>query len=328
MGISVCYAARMSPTSASVRERVSYTTTLRYYAYFRAAGAAMGLRLREECVFSGTRECPCELEADEARVKKKYVRDPSSGKIVGTWHYCVFGLKQRGSRKTAAYVMKPRYVEASSEGKPSPPPQPTIDELGPWITRHVGDWCVVHADGAQAYPAIIAEILKDTPHVFCDQVDHTGHQFTKFHRHTVPGEVFPYSRIRVTAGTNFVESWWKELKHNCIPEACPPVVPLIEQYVLSLAWRTYASGDPTTDLGTAVQEFMRRVNYDPKHLSDQQFDDPDAALLNVYHSRRVESDNAGVDSKARRRDRGTVKCRRDLGGRFPGRFSGDAAVAP
>ena len=248
LALAVDYAARLSPTQASIRERVGLKTTSKYWAYFRAAEAAKGLELRDNTLFEGTPDNPCEVEVDECAVKKKYVRDPYLGQIVGTWHYCVF-------------AMKPRFVEASASGKPSPPRPPSEEELGPWIARRLGQWCVVHADGAQAYPAIIAEILKATNNVYLDQVDHSGYQFTRFHRHTVRGQVYPHSRIRVTAGTNFVEGWWDQLKHNCIPEEIGPCVPVLEQYVLGLLWRTFSSGDPTEDLGSAVQCFMKRVDF-------------------------------------------------------------------
>ena len=174
-------------------------------------------------------------------------------------------------------MMRPRFVKAS-DGKPGPPPPPEAAELGPWIAKHLGPWCVVHADGAQAHPAIIAEILKATPNVFLDQVDHSGFQFTRFARHIVQGQVYPHSRIRVTAGTNFVEQWWDQLKHHCIPEEIRPSLPVLEQHVLCLLWRTFASGDPAEDLGSAIQCFMRRVGFNVRTLREELQEDEDQAL--------------------------------------------------
>ena len=125
------------------------------------------------------------------------------------------------------------------------------------MRQHVGDWVVTHADGAKAYPAILQTILVDTPHVCLDQVDHSSHQCTRFHRHPATGEEFPFSRIRVTAGTQLIEKWWDLLKHGGIPEEVGIDRGLLDDYALAVLWKSYASGDPMEDLGLAVQSFIK-----------------------------------------------------------------------
>ncbi len=91
---------------------------------------------------------------------------------------------------------------------------------------------MLHADGAGAYPKVLIEALsrtntdgtQATPRLWLDQVDHSGAQFTRFHRHVVCGMEFPYSRIRVTAGTQMVDGWWNLLKHHCLPEQTRVIV--------------------------------------------------------------------------------------------------------
>jgi len=85
---------------------------------------------------------------DETAVRKvpTYGAD---GVRTGTTHYPVFGMRQRGSRKTVLYMMQPKWVPVSEAGKPSPCPQPSDDELEPWIDLHIGDFVVIHTDGAK-----------------------------------------------------------------------------------------------------------------------------------------------------------------------------------
>jgi hypothetical protein len=238
--------------------------------------------LREATVFTGTETSPCEVECDECAVRKRYVHDPYLGQLVGTWHYAFFGMKQRGSRRGVVYTMQPRFVPASKDGKPSAPPPPTAEELGPWIVKHVGDWVVLHVDGAQAYPAIMAEVLKNAENVYLDSVDHSSYQFTRFHRHTVPGRAYPQSRIRVTAGTQLIEQFWNQLKHHAIPEEAPVWLPLLEQHALALLWRSYADGDPVEDLGEAMQSYMKASEYVVKTLKQTAEDAELQAALNAW----------------------------------------------
>ena len=92
---------------------MTLNAVLRYGAYFRAAEACKGLELREATVFEGTEEKPCEVEVDEAVAKRRYVKDPYCGMLVGTWHYSFFAMKQRGSRRGVVYAMRPRYARTA-----------------------------------------------------------------------------------------------------------------------------------------------------------------------------------------------------------------------
>ena len=84
------------------------------------------------------------------------------------------------------------------------------------MRKHMGDWVVLHSDGAQAYPGILAAILQDTPDVYLDQVDHSGHQFTRFHRHTTRGSTSARTRVRVLAGTQLIDGFWKHPRRGAL----------------------------------------------------------------------------------------------------------------
>ena len=267
--LSLAYASRLSPTQGSLMARVSRATVTRVFNHFRAAEASKGLDMRDSLVFEGTPDHPAEVEVDETCVRKVHVKDPYIGTLLGTWHYSFFAMKLRGSRRGVVYAMEPRFVEASENGKPSAPPPPKADEVGPWILKHVGNWVILHSDGAGAYPKVLALALarqapdgsQATPQIWLDQVDHSGSQFTRFHRHNVAGMSYPHSRIRVTAGTQLVDGFWNVLKHHAIPEEARTDVALFEQYALALLWSSFSMGDPLCDLGVAVQHYMAQTQY-------------------------------------------------------------------
>jgi hypothetical protein len=119
-----------------------------------------------------------------------------------------------------------------------------------------------HCDGARAYPSLLERLLQDRRYVFADQVNHANHQWTRFHRHVVegcPGVV----RLRVTAGTNLIESWWHVVKSHCIPPEVSSNVAALETYVLVQIYREWNTGDPVIELGAAVRAYMQAMSYDP-----------------------------------------------------------------
>ncbi len=59
--LALAYAARVTPTAASVLTRVSRTTTTKVFNYFRAAEATKGFALREETIFEGRPDAPAEV---------------------------------------------------------------------------------------------------------------------------------------------------------------------------------------------------------------------------------------------------------------------------
>ena len=38
-------------------------------------------------------------------------------------------------------------------------PPPSVEELLPWLCRYVGDWVIIHADSAWAYPSLLEKIF-------------------------------------------------------------------------------------------------------------------------------------------------------------------------
>ena len=264
--LAIGYAAGLTPTMASLDKGVCRNAAGKLWGYLRHAEAFAGRSLQESLIFSGTAEEPVEVEIDEAVVKKVPTYDHYLGERTGTEHHAVFAMRQRGSLRTVAYLMEPRWVPVrknTESGSALPPP--SVAELRPWIEKHVGDWVVLHADGARAYPLLVEEIVSQSPgrHIFVDQVCHSEHQWTKFHRHPVDDHP-TVSRIRVTAGTQLVESWWDTLKHHAIPEECPADQDIIQQHLDALVYRQWCIGDPLSDLGAAVKKYMSEWLYTEK----------------------------------------------------------------
>jgi hypothetical protein len=252
----------------------------------------MGVALREECVFTGTADAICEVEADEAVLKKVPIYD--QGVRTGTVHFAAFCMRQRGSRKTVAYMMQPKFVPVAESGKPSALPPPCAEELRPWIERHVGDFVVFHTDGARAYGRVIQSLTEDKVRLLHDAVDHTAYQWTRFQRH--PG------RVKVTCGTQFAEAFWNVVKHHCVPRTASANTASLETYLLSLMWRMHVCGDPVADLGQAVRKYILEFAGDPykndPHLRETEIgldngenvedpdeqEDSDEALRALLHS--------------------------------------------
>ena len=227
---------------------------MRYWTFWRCAEAHRGAKMRNAVVFSGTQEQPAEVELDETLVKKQAVYE---GNVkVGTYHHCVFGMRKRGSRQTVLYLMEPRFVPVKiSDGSGSSFPPPSVEELRGFLMTHVGDWTVLHCDGARAYPGLLEQLLQNASCVFVDQVNHGQQQWTRFQRHTT-STAGGIAKIRVTCGTNLIEGFWHVLKHHSIPHELTANRAQLETYMLALVAKQWYCGDPFTDLGAVVREYV------------------------------------------------------------------------
>ena len=259
--LAVGYSARLSPTQASLDKGMKLDDLLPYWRYFRGAMAHKGLEFRKNVLFSGTPDQPCHVELDETVVKK--VRMFQDGERVGTMHHAVFAMVQRNSRKAVIYVLEPRPVHIrrdNAAGSATPPP--SVDEILPFLQRHVGDWVVLHTDKARAYPSLLDQILLDRRNVFMDSVNHGQKQWTCFCRHIVSGHA-EVSRLRVIAGTQLVEALWHVLKSHQIPKELRAKDQEIEAYLLAYLSMRQELGDPLQELGKAVSEYMCAFSHDP-----------------------------------------------------------------
>ena len=235
---------------------------LPYWRYFRAALSQKGLGLRTDVVFSGTAEEPCHVEIDETRVRQTKLFD-DSGERVGTIHWCIFGMVQRGSRKAVVYLMKPRSVPVRKDNyAPGATPPPGVEELLPWLRQHVGDWCVLHTDRARSYPSLLEYILTDRKYVFMDSVNHAEKQWTRFCRHPVLDHP-TVSRLRVIAGTQLVEALWSVLKKHALPREVRTNPQELEAYALAYLAMRWQLEDPLIELGSAVHAYIEEFDFDP-----------------------------------------------------------------
>eukprot|EP00973_Karenia_brevis_P074673 10376368-Karenia_brevis.AAC.1 len=104
-------------------------------------------------------------------------------------------------------MLSPRFVPMRVDGAPPATPPPDAEEVLPYLQTHVGDWCILHCDGARAYAGLLEDLMSTRTQIFIDQVNHEEHQWTRFQRHPVEGHS-KVVRIRCIAGTNLVENAW------------------------------------------------------------------------------------------------------------------------
>ena len=135
------------------------------------------------------------------------------------------------------------------------------------MQQHVGDWVVIHTDKAGAYPQLLQELLSNRECVKMDSVSHSAKQWTRFCRHPVEGHP-EVCNIRVTDGTQCVESMWRMLKEKAIPKESRANMQELEAYSLQYLARRWHTGDPLTDLGRAVGNFMHASCHDPWTAND------------------------------------------------------------
>ena len=261
--ICVGFSARLSVTQACVDKGLTRNAVSRYWKYFRAVEAWNGREKMCSTCFQGFKGYPVEVEMDETVVRKIKIYDDATKERTGTLHFAVWAMKQRGSRRTVAYVMKPRFVPVRQDnGAGAAAPPPDVEELLPWLHTHLGDWVIIHCDSARAYPALLEALQKTHEGLFLDMVNHGNHQWTRFHRHPVTG-VQGVSRFRVVAGTNMIEGFWHVLKHHTLPAELHVDCALIEQYVQQLVHRQWSEGDPLKELGEITRRYMEAMGFDP-----------------------------------------------------------------
>ena len=259
--LAVGFSARLSPTQASLDKGLKLDVVIPYWRYFRGAMAHRGLQLRSNVWFSGTAEDPCHVELDETVVKK--VRIFKDGERVGTMHHALFAMVQRNSRKAVIYLLEPRPVPIRSDnGAGSSAPPPSVEEILPFLQRHVGDWCILHTDRARAYPGLLETILADRKNVYMDSVNHGQHQWTCFCRHIVDNHP-TMTRLRVIAGTQLVEALWHVIKSHQIPKEIRANAQEIEAYALSYLAQRWELKDPLEEFGKTVQDYICGFSHDP-----------------------------------------------------------------
>lgn len=202
-----------------------------------------------------------QVEADETVVRKEKVYEdlPDGGKKrTGTWHHSILGLTKRGSTKTVLYMCEPHFVPVDKNGKPSPPKLPTVDLVLPVLSKHFGNFVVLHTDGADAYRSACQHLRREGYTVVQDHVVHSRGQYTAFGRHDVTDNpaweacefavvgLHGQRRIRVEKGTEKIEGFWRHVKHSHggIPKEIRADDKRLNTYVQSLVWRSQISGDP------------------------------------------------------------------------------------
>ena len=158
------------------------------------------------------------------------------------------------------YSCEPKFVPVDQRGKPSPPSLPTCDLVLPMLTKHFGEFVVLHTDGADAYRSCCAKLQSEGFTVVQDHVVHSQGQWSAFGRHAV-GEDWESCcfalindkgerRIRVIKGTQKAEGLWRHLKHGtfAIPKEVHQEDARLDIYSQSLAWRMQCCGCPYRDV--------------------------------------------------------------------------------
>ena len=125
----------------------------------------------------------CQLELNEAVARKAKVYEGQES--VGTYHHSVIAITKRGSTKSVCYFCEPKFVPVDENGKPSAPPLPTTALASAVMSRHIGNWVVIHTDGAEAYASAIARLADEGFAVLHDYVGPSNGQYSAFGRHDV-----------------------------------------------------------------------------------------------------------------------------------------------
>ena len=150
---------------------------------WRMAATLVAQQQREDVVFENY-----QVEADETVVREERVyEDDESGNNLraGIFHHLVICLTQRGRPKQVLYPCEPKFVPVAAGGKPSPPPLPTVDLLLPVLSKHLGQYVVLHTGGAEAYSAACKRLQEKGATVVRDHVVHSQGQWTAFGRQDV-----------------------------------------------------------------------------------------------------------------------------------------------
>lgn len=255
------YCAGLTPTMMAVDKGINRGTASRYCRYFRAAEAFCGAEARATCVFRGSESNPCHVEIDEAVVRKTKLY--ANGVRVGTIHWAVFAMRKRGSLDGVAYCLQPRSVPVSTDGKPASLPPPDASELLPYLDLHIGDYVILHTDGARAYSKLIPELLRSRALVLHDAVNHGAHEWVRFQKYPASTTDATAVSVKCIAGTQLVEGFWHVIKHHVLPPEAAANLANIEAYVLAYLWRSQCLGDPLADLGRAVSRWMQAFEFEP-----------------------------------------------------------------
>ena len=120
----------------------------------------------------------------------------------------VLGLRKRGGGKVFIRFLPPHLVPPRS----TPPPESAQEVKSSGILRHAKPGaCVVHSDGAQAYPAVIKAAYPRLKH---RAVSHKEMEFVKkVARVTLPSG----KKSAASTGTQAIDSTWKTLE-QCVPK--------------------------------------------------------------------------------------------------------------
>ena len=267
IGILLCFAAKLDVESTAIVTGLNRKTVRHLFDRLRMAATLVVQSSRETMVFEN-----CQVEIDESVIRKEKVYETTvgGGKVrTGTVHHSVVAMTKRGSTKTILYFCQPKFVRVAESGKPSAPPLPTTAMALMVLAKHLGNFVVVHTDGAEAYASAVARLKAEGFVLVHDYVVHSKHQFTAFGKHDVSehaewdhcdfalvnkqGE----RRIRVIKGTEKIEGFWRHLKHSSagVPEEVGHSDDRLNLYAQSLCWRSQCCGDPFREVLTMCRAF-------------------------------------------------------------------------
>ena len=159
-------------------------------------------------------------------------------------------------------MVAPKFVPVDAHGKSGPPPLPNNLLAYALCSQHLGDFVVLHTDGAEAYRNACKRLQGEGCRVVHDYVVHSRHQYTAFGRHDVSGfqgwDQCEFAiegptgerRIRVIKGTEKIEGWWRHLKHGSggVPKEVGNDDRRLNAYCQCLVWRSQTCGCPYRDV--------------------------------------------------------------------------------
>ena len=257
-GMLLSFAASKNIEATAIDTGLHRSTVGELFDRLRMAACLVAEDQRDRLVFSN-----CQIEIDESVIRKERVYDKTGigRKRVATIHHSVLVMSQRGSTRQVLYVMEPKRVEVDAQGKPGPPPPPSDAMVVQVLLKHLGDFVVVHTDGAPAYRSACARLVAEGFMIVHDYVVHSDHQYTAFGRHDLTGvegwEHCEFAivneqgqrRIRVIKGVEKVEGFWRHLKHgnSAVPEEVHNDDRRLNLYAQALVWRMQTCGDPYRD---------------------------------------------------------------------------------
>ena len=161
----------------------------------------------------------------------------------------VVGLRQRGGGRLYLSFLPPKLLPPKSR----PPPISEEELINSGILKRAKPGsCVVHTDGAQAYPSVIKRSFRKLRH---QSVAHSRMEFVK----PVRPVRLPSGWSASSSGTQAIDSTWKQLD-KAIPaelhtKAGHVVNPLLEEYTWCWLYRVNnCMGDGFTTLGSYVRD--------------------------------------------------------------------------